>query len=143
MGRQLRLVDTPDTGREKPPDLRDAVKSSIDKMDWLADTDDGLKALALRHAEEIESAVERAELLDELYRDAAGDGSIYKKLQRLEAMCDIAKTVQALGPQLQATLRDLGGSPATRAEIREALKGDKPVKGRLAQLRGDADRRQG
>jgi len=134
MGRQLRLVTVPGADHERAPDLREAVKSTLAGMKWLADSDGALKALALRQAEEIEKAIDRAELLDELYREAAGDGSIYKKLERLEAMCDLAKTVATIGPQLQATLRDLGGTPAAR----QALHADKPVGGRLAALRNAA-----
>jgi hypothetical protein len=49
-------------------------------------------------------------------------------------MCDVTKTVGWLGPQLQGVLRDLGGTPAARA----AMKKDKPVGSRLAQLRDAA-----
>lgn len=122
--------------RERAPDLRDAVKTSVDAMDWLKPSDAGLKALAQRIAEEIEKATDRADELDQLRRDAAGDESIYKRLQKLEAMCEVTKTVGWLGPQLQGVLRDLGGTPAARA----AMKADKPIGGRLAQLRADAAR---
>jgi hypothetical protein len=103
-------------------------------MDWLTTTDQAMKTLALRQAEEIEKAVDRAAELAELVRDLAGDDSVYKRLQKLEAMCEVTKTVGWLGPQLQGVLRDLGGTPAARA----AMKKDKPVGGRLAQLRGSA-----
>lgn len=116
---------------ERSPDLRDAVKESLAGMSWLGQSDKGLQALALRQAEEIEKAIDRANELAELMRDAGGDQSIYKRLQKLEAMCDVTKTVGWLGPQLQGVLRDLGGTPAAR----KALKGDKPIGGRLAQLR--------
>ena len=49
-------------------------------------------------------------------------------------MCEVTKTVGWLGPQLQGVLRDLGGAPAARA----AMKKDKPVGSRLAQLRDAA-----
>ncbi|MEO3929250.1 hypothetical protein ABGB07_36175 [Micromonosporaceae bacterium B7E4] len=103
-------------------------------MDWLTATDEALRTLALRQAEEIEKAVDRAEELAELYRDLAGDQHAYKRLQKLEAMCEVTKTVGWLGPQLQGVLRDLGGTPAARA----AMKKDKPVGSRLAQLRDAA-----
>jgi hypothetical protein len=133
--RNLAAVPTAPT-RPPAPDLRDAVKTAVDAMDWLKTTDAGMKALALRIAEEIEKAIDRADHLDDLRRDAAGDESVYKRLQKLEAMCDVTKTVGWLGPQLQGVLRDLGGAPAARA----AMKQDKPVGGRLAQLRADAAR---
>lgn len=132
--RNLRAVPPPAAERERPPDLRDAVRDAIKAMDWLKDSDRGLAALAVRHATEIELAIERSELLGELKRDAAGDESLYKRLQKLEAMCDVNKTVGWLGPQLKDILRELGGSPASR----KALQEDKPIGGRLAQLRAAA-----
>lgn len=130
-----KLASVPDATRERAPDLRDAVKSAVESMTWLTDSDQALKTLALRQAEEIEKAVDRAEELAELRRDLAGDASAYKRLQKLEAMCEVTKTVGWLGPQLQGVLRDLGGTPAARA----AMKADKPIGGRLAELRADAD----
>lgn len=119
---------------ERAPDLRDAVRHAVDAMDWLATSDGGMKALAQRQAEEIEKAIDRAEELNELRRDLAGDESAYKRLQKLEAMCDVTKTVGWLGPQLQGVLRDLGGTPAAR----KAMGTDKPIGGRLAALRDAA-----
>lgn len=135
--RARKLAAVPDAPpRERAPDLRDAVRTAVDAMDWLKPTDAAMKALALRQAEEIEKAIDRAEELAQLVRDLAGEESTYKRLQKLEAMCDVTKTVGWLGPQLQGVLRDLGGAPAARA----ALKQDKPIGGRLAQLRADAAR---
>lgn len=132
-----RLNVVPDTPRERAPDLRDAVRAAVDKMDWLGPGDEAMKTLALRQAEEIEKAVDRAEELEQLHRDAAGRHDaeyIYKRLAKLQAMCEVTKTVGWLGPQLQGVLRDLGGTPAAR----KALKQDKPIGGRLAQLRNAA-----
>lgn len=120
--------------RERAPDLRDAVKSAIEQMDWLTPADQAMKTLALRQAEEIEKAVDRAEELAALRRDLAGDDSAYKRLQKLEAMCEVTKTVGWLGPQLQGVLRDLGGTPGARKQFAK----DKPVGNRLAQLRSAA-----
>lgn len=120
--------------RERAPDLRDAVKGAVDSMTWLTASDTALKTLALRQAEEIEKAVDRAEELVEAWAEAGADQSIHKRLHKLEAMCEVTKTVGWLGPQLQGVLRDLGGTPAARA----AMKADKPIGGRLAQLRADA-----
>jgi hypothetical protein len=103
-------------------------------MDWLTDADRAMQALALRLAAEIEQAVTRAADLVELRRDLAGDDGALKRLRALEAQCDATKAVGWLGPQLQGVLRDLGGAPAARAAFRK----DKPVGGRLAQLRADA-----
>ena len=134
MAAKRKLAAVPDNSPERAPDLRVAVKQAIDAMSWAESSDQALKALALRQAEEIEKAIDRAEELEALYRESAGDMSVYKRLQKLEAMCDVTKTVGWLGPQLQGVLRDLGGTPAAR----KALKADKPIGGRLAQIRKDA-----
>lgn len=126
----------PEPTHEPAPDLREAVRDAIGAMDWLAGSDGALRALALRQAEEIEAAADRARTFTELGRAlvAEGDMSAYKRLQKLEAMCDVTKVVGWLGPQLQGVLRDLGGTPAAR----KAMKADKSVGGRLAQLRAAA-----
>ena len=130
-----RLSSVKVTQRERAPDLRDAVKAAIDAMDWLTPTDQAMKTLAQRIAEEIEKAVDRAEDLDALYADVRGTGiDIFKRLEKLQAMCEVTKTVGWLGPQLQGVLRDLGGAPAAR----RAMKNDKPIGSRLAQLRAAA-----
>jgi len=137
MTARKRLAAVPDTPpRERAPDLRDAVRAAVDAMDWLKPSDGAMKTLALRQAEEIEKAIDRAEELAQLVRESAGDDSFLKRLKALESMCDVTKTVGWLGPQLQGVLRDLGGAPAARA----AMKQDKPIGGRLAQLRADASR---
>jgi hypothetical protein len=130
--RKLKAV--PEDLPEKAPDLRSAVKAAVDAMDWLQESDQALKVLALRQAEEIEKAIDRAEELEQAFREAGGDPGLYKRLQKLEAMCDVTKTVGWLGPQLQGVLRDLGGTPAAR----KAMKADKPIGGRLADLRAAA-----
>ena len=132
MGRQLRVVKAPESPHERAPDLRESVQAALESMTWLDESDAALKALALRQAEEIETAIDRAQMLSDLYEEAVGDAAMYKRLQLLEAKCEVAKVVGLIGPQLTATLRDLGGTPGTRA----ALKQDKPVGSRLAQLRG-------
>lgn len=129
------LASVPDpTPKERAPDLREAVRGALAAMDWLGPSDEALRMLAIRQAEEIEKAVDRAEELAELVREFAGDQSAYKRLQKLEAMCDVTKTVGWLGPQLQGVLRDLGGTPAAR----RAIQPDKPIGGRLAELRAAA-----
>lgn len=107
-------------------------------MTWLTASDEALKTLALRQAEEIEKAIDRAEELQALFVEFAGDPGAYKRLEKLAAMCDVTKVVGWLGPQLQGVLRDLGGTPRGRAELAQ----DKPVGGRLAQIRKDAAARQ-
>ncbi len=127
-----KLAAVPDQPpRERAPDLRDAVRTAIEAMTWLGPSDEALRTLALRQAEEIEAAIDRAELLAELVHDAAGDVGLLKRIEKLAAMCDVTKTVGWLGPQLQGVLRDLGGTPGAR----KALAAAKPVGGRLAELR--------
>ena len=133
MAQARRLTAVSATQREPVADLRDSVRTTIAAMDWLTPTDDALADLAARLAVEIETAVDRAQELDRVMREAGGRDD-YKRLQRLEAFCDVTKSVALLGPQLQAVLRDLGGTPAARA----AMKKDKPVGSRLAQLRDAA-----
>lgn len=120
--------------RDRAPDLRDAVQASITGMAWLKPSDDAIKALALRLADEIEAAVDRAEEFAALRRELIDDASAYKRLQKLEAMCDATKTVGWLGPQLQGVLRDLGGTPAAR----KAMTSDQPVGGSLGRIRAAA-----
>lgn len=116
---------------ERAPDLRDAVNAAIADMGWLSNSDKAMAALAKRQAQEIETAIDRAQELADLARD---EPSMYKRLQKLEAMCDVTKTVGWIGPQLQGVLRDLGGTPAAR----KAMNAEQPVGGRLAQIRRDA-----
>jgi len=133
MARRLAAVPA-EAPRERAPDLRDAVKSSIGQMSWCTPADAAMQALAQRLAQEIETAIDRAEEIAALQREAAGDLDVYKRLRNLEAMCSVTKTVGWLGPQLQGVLRDLGAAPGAR----KALTADKPVGGRLAQLRAAA-----
>jgi len=104
-------------------------------MSWLSPSDKALAALAVRIADEIETALDRAREYSELLRDAAGDDpSIYKRVEKLESQCNATKAVGWLGQQLQGVLRDLGGTPGARKE----LAARKQVGGRLAQIREDA-----
>lgn len=136
--RKLTAVpDVPEPAIDRAPDLRIAVKAALDEMVWLTESDKALATLARRQAEEIEKAVDRGEELEALYREFGADKDAYKRLQKLEAMCDVTKTVGWLGPQLQGVLRDLGGTPAAR----KAMSPEKPVGGRLAQIRKDATAR--
>lgn len=127
--RTLKAVPAPEHPR--PPDLRATLREALPAMTWLGPSDEALKALALRLATEIEEAADRSAELGELKREAAGDEGLMERLQRLEAMCEVTKVVGWLGPQLQGLLRDLGGAPGARKKLQP----DKPVGGRLAQLR--------
>ncbi len=131
MSRKLTAVAPPKPTVEAP-DLRDSVRAALAAMTWLGPSDEALKALALNYAEQIETAADRAAELADIQRDAAGSLDVYRRLQKLEAMCDVAKLVGWQGPLLQGVLRDLGGTPATRQALSKATK---PVGGRLAQLR--------
>lgn len=130
--RKLRSV--PSGSRKKAPDLRDAVADAIEGMAWLKPSDDAIKALALKYADEIEQAVDRAEEFAVLRRELIEDPSAYKRLQKLEADCNATKTIGWLGQQLQGVLRDLGGTPVAR----KAMKSDQPIGGSLARIRAEA-----
>lgn len=116
------------------PNLRDSVDATVKAMTWLTPADQALADLARKLAEQIEQAQERADLLKQAYADAAGDPGMYKRLQRLEAMCDLAKVVQSCSQPLLLALRDLGGTPAAR----KTMAVEKPMGGRLAALRASA-----
>jgi hypothetical protein len=103
-------------------------------MTWLQDSDKALVEVAGRYAAEIEKATQRAAELDQMWALAGGDMDVLKRLARLEAQCDAAKAVGWLGPQLVSVLRELGGTPTARKMLGE----EKPVGGRLAQIRKDA-----
>lgn len=134
--RGLSAVEQP--GHPRPPDLRTTLRNALREMTWLGPSDEALMALALRVAEEIETAADRAEELADLRRMASGgDDALQERLHRLEALCEVTKVVGWLGPQLQGLLRDLGGNPGAR----KVLQPDKPVGGRLAQLRAAASGR--
>ncbi len=113
------------------PDLRQSVDAALAEMDWLTETDRSLADLARNYAQQIEEARERLDLINECWAEARGDRSLTQKLQKLEAMCDVAKMIGWLGPQLQGVLRDLGGTPQSR----KAMKPDQPIGSRLAALR--------
>lgn len=132
--RRLAAVPEQPPPVEAAPDLRDAVRAALGQMTWLTPADEAMKALALRLASEIEQAVDRAELAASVAADAKGDLTVYRRLEKLAAMCDVTKAVGWLGPQLQGVLRDLGGAPGAR----KALTKDRQVGGRLAQLRAAA-----
>lgn len=131
--KRLAAVQDVQAGGERPPDLRDAVKTAINDMPWLTPADAAAVALAHKLAEGIETAVERAEQYNALRHDIDSQ-LVMKRLEKLEAQCDVAKAVGYLGQQLQMVLRDLYGTPASRKD----MKHDKPVGGRLAQLRAAA-----
>lgn len=130
----VKAVQLPVDEIDSPPDLRSSVRAAVAAMDWLKPSDRGLADLAIRMADEIETTVERAAELRAVRKESGGDPSLYRRLQLLEAMCNQAQVVGLIGPQLQSVLKDLGGNPAAR----EALKVDRPIGGRLAQLRADA-----
>lgn len=133
--RKLTAVrDSPQPEREPGPDLRDAVADSLDAMKWLAGTDEAMRALAVKLAEQIEAAFDRANEASAILHDAEGAADIYRRMKRLEAWCSAAETVSKLGPQLQAALTALGGTPGTR----KAFQTEAPIGGRLAHLRAGA-----
>ena len=126
--RPLKAVEAP---QRTMPDLRASVDAAIAGMDWLTSTDQALADVARAIADQIETAVVRAEEYVALQAEVAGDIGLMKRLQKLEAHCDVAKTVGWQAPILQGVLRDLGGAPKARKE----MSAESPTGGRLAALR--------
>ena len=87
--------------RKAPATLRETVDAAVDAMDWLNESDQGAAALARAQASAIDAAEDRG------------------------------YAVAKVGPQLLATLSELGGTPGSR----KALGVEAKVKGKLAQLR--------
>ena len=121
------------------PDLRASVDETIAAMPWLTEADRAMCDLARATADQIEDAVGRSELMAELIREAGGDVALIKRIQALEAQCEVTKVVGWLGQQLQGYLKELMGSPASR----KAMGSGAPVGRRVAEIRGMADRAKG
>lgn len=97
--------------------LRSEVESSLAEMTWLGPADNALKALALKLAEEIDSARARADEFGRLESRFSTDDDEFYRLRRLEAWCDVAKTVAMLGPRLREVLVLAGGAPGARKDF--------------------------
>ncbi|MGL3804710.1 transposase [Paeniglutamicibacter sp. R2-26] len=91
------------------PTLRSEIEAALDKMTDLEDSDQGLKALAVRYADRIDAGL------------AAGGKDGIK--------------VMYLGPHLFNVLRELGGSPAQRKTGTATPGKEKPKKSKLQLLR--------
>lgn len=115
--------------------LRDEVETTLGQMRWLGPTDAAMRALALKLAEEIDSARARAEEFSALEEMFGPEDDLFLRLRRLEAWCDVAKTVGMLGPRLRDVLKDLGGAPAQRKDFDVPNDGVTGVASRLAGLR--------
>lgn len=117
--------------------LTNAVDETLGQMAWLTPADKAMRELALHLAGEIDTARARAEEFGQLNGTFEPESDAYIRLQKLEAWCDLAKTVGMLGPRLRDVLRDLGGAPNARAGLDTA-----PEKsaGKLATMLANADR---
>lgn len=93
-----------------PENLVIATRKAISKMGWLTDSDHAAVELAVNYA----AAIERA-------REEMDVGAF-------------TKLVGWMGPNLLASLKALGGTPAERRAI---VGNVAPVNGRLANLRGE------
>ena len=91
---------------DEPIRLAASVQTAVDRMYWLAPTDQVTVDLALTYAARIDEALE------------FGEGQ------------EVTKALY-LGPHLLNTMRALGGTPADR----KALAVESDVKGRLGELR--------
>lgn len=101
-------------------------------MPWLTPSDQGMIELAYAAAREIDEAEARAAEYGML-RDLIDpeDEATWKRLERLEAHCNVTKVVGWLGPQIQGYLSQLGGSPAARKAIEQTKA---KTSGRLEEL---------
>ena len=109
--------------------LTAATRSSIRQMTWLEPTDDAAVALAVRYAETLDRAAAGARAA-EIPADADADAAA--RIRELEAQVEAVKVLGWLGPHVTNILRDLGGTPASRAKLSTGSK----VGGKLAELRG-------
>lgn len=106
---------------DPPATLADAVRDAFAGMtQWRSPADVAAEQLAIRMAQQIDDAEKRSELA----RAADVD-------ERLAAWCEVAATLDKLGPKLHAILRDLGSTVAGRKDI----KVQERTAGRLARLR--------
>lgn len=111
--------------------LTRAVSDSLGAMPWHTPADGALRELALTLAQQIDDSRRRAEGFGSLESFFDPESDAYFRLQKLEAWCDLAKTVGLLAPKLRDVLRDLGGAPGARQGMQAE---DKP-NGHLARLR--------
>lgn len=127
------LAAVPERTYPQPPDLRDALVEAIAAMQWLGPQDAAMTALAKRYAQQIETAIERADELEELWTQAHKMGDerdiFRKRLERLEAQCEATKMVGWLGPQLMGVIRELGGAALARKAFGKGSEGGKRIEG--------------
>ena len=133
------LAAVPDKQHPPPPDLRDGLEEALAelrKLAFVTNADLAMVALAQRYATEIEQVIDNAAEADVLWREAVRLGGdermlFVKRLERLEAKCEVTKMIGWLGPQLQGVLRDLGGASVAR----KAMEKKNPIGGRLGAIR--------
>lgn len=127
------LAAVPEKTYPSPPDLREALDEAITAMQWLTSQDLAMMALAKRYAHQIETAIERADELEELWTQAHKMGDerdlFRKRLERLEQQVEVTKLVGWLGPQLQGVLRDMGGAAMARKVVGKGSEGAKRLDG--------------
>lgn len=92
--------------------LAESVRSSIEAMSWLEDSDQAAAELAIKYATQVDVAVE------------SGDP-------------EAARSAMYLGPHLLNALRALGGTPVER----KALGVESKARGKLALLRDAREHR--
>src|SRR5215218_4907934 len=98
------LAAVPDKSHPPPPDLRDGLDQALVELDQLW----------------------------RLVHDMGDERDVFRKrLERLEAKCEVAKMLGWFGPQLQGVLRDLGGASVAR----KAMEKKNPIGGRLGAIR--------
>lgn len=131
MSRRLAVAELPE---RTAPNMREAVETALAAMPWLTESDRAMCDLARSYADQIEQAHARADALADLFSQVGGDPDLFKRLQKLEADCNVVRVVGWLGQQLQGVLKDLGGAPAAR----KAMQVDQPMGSRLDAIRSGA-----
>lgn len=126
----LRSVTTlPTATQREPVTLTESVRLALGDMSaWSHPADRANGRLALMIAEQIDAAEQR----HKEYAALSGDDRI--AVSHVAKWCEVAATLDALGPKLHAILRDLGATPAGRKDIKLG----EQKSGRLAALRKSA-----
>jgi hypothetical protein len=110
------------TAPDRGPSMRETVDGAIAKMSWLTEADQGLVATARTYADQIDASLALQEGVK-----CAHCGETTQTANQAE----ITKAVYMLAPNLQNTLKALGGSPHDRKAL--DIKGGK--RGRLQGIR--------
>jgi hypothetical protein len=101
---------------EQGPSMRETVDGAIAQMTWLTPSDQGLVATARTYADQIDASLQ-------LQHGVKCDHC--DEVTTVADQTEITKAIYMLAPNLQNTLKQLGGSPHDRKalEIKEGKRG--------------------